>query len=135
MRPPNRLLSGLAIAVPLLVEALFLQRYAAEAASWHWYIHLFAGATLALTLMTWWTRRHGRAVRYPLMWILLAHLYAAVPDLLIPENVPHRHWQDVFAGHVASHFLPGGGASWLAIAAVALAAYLLTIDRLAQRHR
>jgi hypothetical protein len=135
MTTPNRLVSGLAIAVPLLIEALFLQRYAAEAASWHWYVHLFAGATLALVLMTAWSRRHGRAVRFPLVWVVLAHLYAAIPDLLIPENVPHQRWQNVFAGHVAAHYLPGGGATWLTIAALALAGYLLALDRLRQPRR
>lgn len=79
--------------------------------------------------MTWWARRHARPVRFPLLWILLAHLYAAVPDLLIPENVPHQSWQNVFAGHVASHYIPGGSATWL-VASLALAGYLLTLDRL-----
>ncbi len=130
MRTTTRILNTAAIAVPLLVEAAFLQRYAQEAASWHWYIHLFAGATLALVLMTGWARRHGRPVRFPLLWILLAHLYAAVPDLLIPENVPHQSWQNVFAGHVASHYLPGRGATWLVVASLALGVYLLTLDKL-----
>lgn len=120
----------LAVVMPLLVEALFLQRYAAEAASWHWYIHLTAGATLALPLMVLWSRRHHRAVPYPLVWVLLAHLFAAIPDLLIPENIPHQTWQNVFAGHVASHYLPGGGATWLVVVSLALAGYLVTLDRL-----
>lgn len=134
MRPPTRTLSTLAIALPLAIEGLFLQRYAAESASWHWYVHLCVGATLALALMTWWTLRHRQPVRLPLLWILSAHLYAAVPDLLIPENIPHRHWQDIFAGHVASHFLPGGGATWLAIASLALGGYLFTLDRVGRDH-
>jgi len=128
--PRHRLAATLAVAVPLLLEALFLQRYAAEAASWHWYIHLAAGATLALPLMVLWSRRHHRPVPYPLVWVLLAHLFAAIPDLLIPENVPHQSWQDVFAGHVASHYLPGGGATWLVVVALALVGYLRTLDRL-----
>ena len=126
----QRIVTVLAVAGPLLVEALFLQRYAAEAASWHWYIHLSAGATLALPLMVIWTRRHRRPVPYPLVWVLAAHLFAAIPDLLIPENVPHQSWQNVFAGHVASHYLPGGSATWLVTASLALAGYLLTLDQL-----
>lgn len=130
MSPRRRAAALLAVVGPLLVEAGFLQRYAAEAASWHWYVHLAAGATVALPLMVLWSRRHHRPVPYPLLWLLLAHLYAAIPDLLIPENVPHRGWQDVFAGHVASHYLPGGGATWVAVVSLALAAYLVTVDRL-----
>ena len=126
-RRPSRVLG---IVLPLLAEAAFLQRYAAEAAAWHWYVHLFTGATLALVLMTFWTRRHHRPVPYPLVWIVLAHIYAAVPDLLIPENVPHQHWQDVFVAHVASHYAPGRGATLLAVASLALAGYLLTLDRI-----
>ena len=117
------------IAVPIAVEVWFLGKYAAEAASWHWYVHFFAGATLALALMTWWSWRHRRAVPFPLVWLVLAHFYAAAPDLVIPENIPHKPWQEVFVGHLASHYLPGRGLSWLVIFAVALAGYLLALDR------
>jgi len=122
MRRPRHTLTVLAIALPLLAEGLFLQRYAADAVSWHWSVHLCVGATLALTLMTWWAHRPRRPVRFPLLWILLAHLDAVVPDLLMPENVPHQSWQDIFARHVTSH--PAGGASWLAIASLALGAWV-----------
>lgn len=117
------------VAVPVAIESWFLGKYAAEAASWHWYVHFFAGGTLALILMAWWSWRHRRLVRFPLVWVMLAHFYAAAPDLVIPENVPHKPWQDVFVGHLASHYLPGRGLSWLAIFAVALAGYLVVLDR------
>lgn len=117
------------VVLPVAVEVWFLGKYAAEAASWHWYIHFFAGATLALMLMACWSWRHRRPVPFPLAWVLLAHFYAAAPDLVIPENVPHKPWQNVFAGHLASHYLPGRGLSWLVVFAVALGAYLLALDR------
>lgn len=117
------------IAVPVAVEVWFLGKYAAEAASWHWYVHFFAGATLALVLMTWCSWRRRRAVPFPLVWVLLAHFYAAAPDLVISENVPHKPWQEVFVGHLASHYLPGRGVSWLVVFAVALGGYLFTLDR------
>jgi len=43
--------AAVGIVVPVAVEVWFLGKYAAEAASWHWYVHFFAGATLALILM------------------------------------------------------------------------------------
>ncbi|MDQ6748235.1 MAG: hypothetical protein M3010_09060 [Candidatus Dormibacteraeota bacterium] len=125
-RRPTRVLG---VALPLLAEGAFLQRYAAQGAAWHWYIHLFTGATLALLLMAFWTRRHHRPVPYPLVWVVLAHIYAAVPDILIPESIPHQHWQDVFVAHVASHYAPGRGATLLVVASLALGGYLLTLDR------
>lgn len=117
------------IVVPVAVEAAFFWQYSTHAATWHWYIHFFAGGTMALVLMGFWTWRNQRPAPFPLVWLLLAHAYAAIPDLLIPEHIPHQHWMDVFVGHVASHYLPGGDVTWLAIFALALAAYLATIQR------
>lgn len=117
------------IVIPVVAEVWFLGKYAAEAASWHWYIHFFAGATVVLVVMTWWSWRHRRAVPLPLEWVLLAHFFAAAPDLVIPENIPHKPWQEVFVGHLASHYLPGRGLSWLVVFAAALAGYLLTLAR------
>ena len=117
------------VVLPVAAEVWFLGRYAAEAASWHWYIHFFAGATLALVVMTWWSWRHRRAVPFPLGWVLLAHFFAAAPDLVIPESIPHKPWQEVFVGHLASHYLPGRGLSWLVLFAAALAGYLVTLAR------
>ena len=117
------------IVVPVAAEVWFLGKYAAEAASWHWYIHFFAGASVALVVMTWWSWRHRRAVPFPLGWVLLAHFFAAAPDLVIPENIPHKPWQEVFVGHLASHYLPGRGLSWLVLFAAALAGYLVTLAR------
>lgn len=117
------------ILLPLAVEVWFLGRYSSKAATWHWYVHLFAGATLALTLMTRWSWRRRRPVPFPLIWVLLAHFYSAAPDLVIPENIPHKPWQDVLVAHLASHYLPGRGIGWLALFAAALAGYLASVDR------
>jgi len=106
-----------------------LARYAAEDASWHWYIHFLTGASLALVLMTQWSWRHRGPVRLPLAWIVLAHFYSAAPDLVIPENIPHQKWQNAFAGHVASHYLPGRGLMCLVVFAVALGGYLAALER------
>ncbi len=121
--------SAVAVIAPLAVEIWLLVRYAAEDASWHWYIHFFAGASLALVLMTQWSWRHRRPVRLPLAWIALAHMYSATPDLVIPENIPHQKWQNAFAGHVASHYLPRRGLTWLVVFALSLGGYLAALER------
>lgn len=133
VRGDRRLRHGAGVAagivLPIVAEVWFLGKYAAEAASWHWYIHFFAGATVALVAMTWWSWRRRRTVPFPLAWVLLAHFFAAAPDLVIPENIPHQPWQEVFVGHLASHYMPGRELSWLVVFAAALAGYLLTLAR------
>jgi len=122
-------LAAVAVVSPLAVELWLLARYAAEDASWHWYIHLFAGASLALVLRTQWSWYHRRPVRLPLAWIVLAHFYSAAPDLVTPENIPHQKWQNVFAGQATSHYLPWRGLMWLVVFAVALGDYLAALER------
>ena len=117
------------IVVPVAAKVWFLGRYASDAASWHWYIHFFAGASIALVVMTWWSWRRRRAVPFPLGWVLLAHCFTAAPVLVIPENISHEPCQEVFVGHLASHYLPGRGLSWLVVFAAVLAGYLFTVAR------
>jgi len=49
------------------------------------------------------------------------------PDLLFRGGVPHHRWMDVFLGHVAAHYLPGGDVSWLLIALICAGAYVATL--------
>ncbi len=55
------------------------------------------------------------------------HLYAMAPDLLFRGGVPHHRWMDVFLGHVAAHYVPGGDATWLVLALSATGAYILAL--------
>jgi len=41
------------------------------------------------------------------------------PDLLFRAGVPHEEWMNLFLGHIWVHYIPGGNASWLAIALAA----------------
>ena len=49
------------------------------------------------------------------------------PDLLFRVGVPHYRWMDVFLGHVAAHYLPGGDLAWLLIALACTGAYLAAL--------
>jgi len=81
--------------------------------------------------MTIVARRRQTPVRAPLVWIVAAHLYAMIPDLLFNGGEIHRQWMDVFLGHVSTHFVPGRNWTWYAVFLVTAAAYLTTVDRVA----
>lgn len=98
-------------------------------ASFHWFAHFYAGASAALVVMALVARRRARPARFPLLWIVAAHLYAMFPDLLFLEGTPHQHWMDVFLGHITIHYIPGGNLTLLAIFMTSLALYLAVISR------
>lgn len=114
------------------VEVLLYLSYRGHDARFHWLTHFLVGASFALVLMAFHTLRTRQATRLPLVWILLAHLYAMIPDFLFSLGVPHYRWMELFLGHISSHLVPGRNFAWLAVFAVALAAYLLTLDRAAK---
>lgn len=112
----------------LAVEAKLFQRYDAEQARFHWSTHfLVALAFTSLVLLTrlWVTGRPGP--RYLLLTLLGFHIYAIVPDLMFSEGTAHSLWQNVFLGHIAEHYLPGGALAWLAIALVLSGAYVAAL--------
>ncbi len=116
----------------VVVEVLLYLSYRGHDARFHWLTHVLVGASFALALMTLNSWRTRRPTRFPLVWPLLAHLYAMMPDFLFGLGVPHYRWMEVFLGHISSHFIPGQNFTWLAVFAVALAGYLLTLDRTAR---
>lgn len=120
-------------AVAVVVEVLLYLSYRGHDARFHWLTHFLVGASVALVLMTLRAWRTRRPVRFPLVWMLLTHLYAMIPDFLFSAGVPHYAWMEVFLGHISSHFVPGRNIAWLAAFAAALAGYLLTLDRTARR--
>lgn len=115
------------------VEALLYLSYRGHDARFHWLTHFFVGASFALVLMALRTWRTGQPVRLPLLWLLLAHLYAMFPDFLFSFGIAHYPWMELFLGHVSSHFVLGRNLGWLAVFAAALGAYLVTLDRAARR--
>lgn len=113
------------------VEVRIFLSYEANDAGFHYLAHLFAGASLALLVMALIAWRRGRPVRFPLMWITAAHLFAMAPDFAFMDGAPHEHWMDVFAGHIDIHFIPGANLTLFAVFAGSLAAYLAIVDHAA----
>ena len=118
-------------AVAVLAEIGLYLSYRGHDARFHWFTHFFVGSSAALVVMTAVTLRQRRAAPLPLVWLLLGHLVAAFPDVLFLFGIAHQRWMDIFLGHVSTHFMPGRNTTWYAAFLVALAAYLITLDRLA----
>lgn len=72
-----------------------------------------------------WRRR--APVALPLVWPLLGHLYAMFPDFLFTAGIAHRHWMDVFLGHIRSHYVVGGNITWYLVFVASLGTYLLVL--------
>ncbi len=114
---------SLAVQLVLLVlaEIALYASYSAHDARFHWATHFLVGlafASLVLLFRLLVTGAPGPRLLLPM--VLAFHLYAMLPDLLFRGGVPHYRWMDVFLGHVAAHYLPGGDGSWLVIALTCL---------------
>lgn len=118
-----------------LVEVALFVSYRGHDARFHWFTHFFVGASVVFAVGAVYTWRTRRPVHVPLLWVLLAHALAMFPDFLFQAGVAHYRWMDLFLGHISSHFVPGGNLTWLVVAATALAAYLISLDRIPARRR
>lgn len=114
------------LAVVVSVEVLLYRRYQSGDGTFHYFTHFFAGATLALVLMTVAARRWRRPVRVPLLAVLAGHLLAMGPDALYIEDMAHQRWMDVFVAHNVSHFIPGRNLTWYLLFLASLTLYLVT---------
>jgi len=122
--------------VAVVVEIGLVASYRGHDARFHWFIHLFVGGSAALLVMTVVAVRTRRPVPIPLVWALVGHLYAMIPDFAFAAGVAHQPWMDIFAGHISSHFVPGRNLTWYAVFLICLGAYLAAVDRCARpRHR
>lgn len=119
------------LVVPyLLVELYLYSVYTNHESSFHWYTHFFIGGVAALTVMTIYVYRTGRGVQLPLLWLLLAHVYAMVPDLIFNfEHTIHKPWMELFLFHISGHFVPGRNYTWYAIFMVSLGLYLFILHK------
>ena len=117
-------------ALAVLGEIALYVSYRGHDARFHWFTHFFVGSAAALVVMTALAARTSRPVSYPLIWPLLGHLVAAVPDFFFQAGVAHRRWMDVFLGHISSHFTPGRNITWFVVFLAALAGYLIVVDRM-----
>lgn len=115
-----------------LVEVLLYLSYRGHDARFHWLTHFLVGASTALILMAAWTWRTRRTARLPLVWVLVAHLYAMLPDFVFQFGAAHYPWMEIFLGHISSHLIPGRNVTWLAVFAASLATDLLVVDRRAR---
>jgi pimeloyl-ACP methyl ester carboxylesterase len=118
--------ASLAVQLVLLVgaELALYASYDVHDARFHWATHFLVGlafASLVLLARLLLTGVPGPRLLLPM--VLGFHLFAMLPDLLFRGGVPHYRWMDVFLGHVAAHYLPGGDGSWLVIALLCLGLY------------
>lgn len=120
-------------AVAVVVEVGLYASYRGHDARFHWFTHLFVGASAALAVMTVITVLHRRPVARPVLWPMAAHVFAMTPDLAFTGGYAHQGWMNVFLGHIALHFVPGRNWTWLAVFLTALAAYLVAVDQSRRR--
>lgn len=128
MSRPIRSLIGTAFAAA--TEIFLFARYQAHDAPFHWFTHFLVGGSVALIGMTVWVVQERRRVALSAVWVVLGHLVAMFPDLLFAWGIPHQRWMDAFLGHITSHYIPGGNATWYAVFLGALAVYLTADARL-----
>lgn len=123
---PRSLLVQLVVLV--VAEVLLFASYGAHDARFHWATHFLVGLTyaalwcLARLLLT-----GAPGPRWLLMTVLGFHLLAMLPDLLFRGGIPHYRWMDVFLGHVAAHYVPGGDLTWYLVAVVATGSYVVAL--------
>lgn len=113
------------LALLVLAEIALYASYDAHDARFHWATHFLvalAFASLLLLVRLLVTGVPGPRLLLPV--VLGFHVFAMAPDLLFRGGVPHHRWMDVFLGHVAAHYLPGGDGSWLVIALTCLGLYV-----------
>lgn len=113
-----------------LVEVALYASYQGEDGRFHWFTHFFVGTSFALVAMTLTAKRTGRAVRLPVVWLLVGHLAAMAPDFAFLDGVAHGRWMDIFLAHVSSHYVPGRNWTWYAVFLATLGAYLFVVDSL-----
>lgn len=110
-------------------EVLLYASYRGHDARFHWFTHFFIGSAAALVVMAVVALRTRRPVPIPLVWPVLGHLYAMLPDFLFTAGVAHYRWMDVFLGHISTHFVPAGNLTWFLVFLTAAGAYLAALDR------
>ncbi len=115
----------------VLVEIALYLSYGGHEARFHYATHLFVGACTALVIMSVVAWRRRRPVPYPLVWPVLAHLFAMFPDFLFSAGTAHHPWMDVFLGHISTHFVPGRNLTWAVVCLSALGIYLTVLARVA----
>ncbi|MBJ7608868.1 MAG: hypothetical protein JF887_05490 [Candidatus Dormibacteraeota bacterium] len=128
----RRVFLALSTLVAVGIEVQIFLSYGDKDAGFHYLAHFFAGASAALLVMSVVAWRRGRPVRFPLLWVIAAHLFAMAPDFAFLDGAPHAHWMDIFFGHITIHFIPGANLTLLLVFAGSLAVYLAVLDHIAR---
>ena len=115
------------LVVLLVGEVLIYRSYSGYDALFHYSTHLLVGVLAAAVVLLGYLLLMGRPAPGQVLIVLGAHLVAMAPDVLFRGGIPHDAWMDVFLGHVASHFIPGGDETWLVLALLAYGAYLAVL--------
>ncbi len=116
------------LLVVVLAEVALFASYGAHDARFHWATHfLVALAFTALGLLARLLLTGAPGPRHLLLAVLGFHLFGMAPDLLFRGGVPHYRWMDVFLGHVAAHYVPGGDGTWLLVALTFTSAYVAAL--------
>lgn len=122
--------TGLAVAVVAGVELYLLVRYAANGATFHYWLHLLLGGYLGIGLLVLRRLRRTRPARLR-SWQagFLGHLYSATPDVMfLAVGLLHERWMDVFALHITAHFLwPNALLAGLVLWTLVVVAYVAAV--------
>lgn len=123
---------GPAVVAPALIvlaEVYLVVAYQRFHALWHYWLHGLIGAGLGVAVLVIASALRRRRPSTAGIWAAaaLGHLFSAFPDVLfLQAGVLHAAWMDVFAGHIAVHFL----AAPLAVSFAIFAAGLLGVPLL-----
>lgn len=116
------------LAVLIIAEIGLFTTYGVHDARFHWATHFLVALTVTSILFVVGLALTGApGPRFILLTLLGLHLFAMTPDILFRLGVPHYRWMDVFLGHISTHYIPGGDASWLVIALVATSGYVAVL--------
>jgi pimeloyl-ACP methyl ester carboxylesterase len=117
----------LQVAALIVAEVGLFASYQGHEASFHWATHFLVGLSVAALTNLVWLALKGAPARWQLLSVLAWHLVAMFPDLLFSAGVPHDGWMNIFLGHIAAHYVPGGAVSWLFVALTLSALYCILL--------
>lgn len=128
-RPLRRRSLLLQLGGLLLAEGVLFQVYGQFDSRFHWAAHFLVGVIAAVAWLSAYLLVTSTPARGQIIVALGFHLFAMTPDLLFRAGIPHAPWMNVFLGHIAVHYLPGGDRAWLALALTAALGYALLLSR------
>lgn len=116
------------IAVLAAAEVVLFHSYGTFDSSFHWAAHFLVGMITASMFLSGWLLVASAPARGQIIILLPFHLYAMLPDLLFRAGIPHAPWMNVFLGHIAVHYIPGGDRTWLIVALCAYGGYAVLLS-------